>query len=320
MATSLSSNILPPPYNDQTGYQPYYPNINQDSEYYEKEQKLKEFFRKYEISPLFQEDVSCIKKYDIIVICDDSGSMAEMSTYLSLRTNKKVTNSRFDQLQETVEIVAELGVILDDDGIDIWFLNRDQPIKNVRSKEIVMSLFNSKPAGSTPLTRVLARVINEPSNKPKLIIIATDGEPTNDAGYPDLNNFMHLLKVRDVDKNRISILACTNACAQIEWLNRIDGETENVDVVNDYISEREQILKVQGQCFTYSQGDHILKMLLGPILQKYCDLDGNKLQQNSQCEKNSQCETKPTQCLNTCDHRSERDKKADKYICMCPVQ
>src|SRR5437868_2275840 len=121
-------NQSPPSY-----YQPYEPHSS--------EEKLKEFFRMYEISPLFQEDIEAIKKYDIILICDDSGSMTEPSTYLSLKTNEMVTKSRWDELQETVETIVELCILLDDDGIDIWFLNKDPPIKNVTSKETVMQLF-----------------------------------------------------------------------------------------------------------------------------------------------------------------------------------
>jgi len=149
----------------------------------------------YEISPLFQEDIQVIKKYDIVIICDDSGSMVEPSTYLSFKTNKMVTKTRWDELQETVEIIVELCILLDDDGIDIWFLNsRSLPVKNVTSKEKVMELFNMKPYGRTPLTRVTEKVMMEPSNKPKLILIATDGEPNNDDGYSDCDNFLRLLK------------------------------------------------------------------------------------------------------------------------------
>ena len=115
---NLSS--LPPPYDSlNVNY-----NYDQNNEI-----KLNEFFKMYEISPLFQEDIHYIKKYDIIIICDDSGSMVEPSTYLSLKTNKMVTKTRWDELQETVEIIAELCILLNDPGIDIWFLNRDYNIK-----------------------------------------------------------------------------------------------------------------------------------------------------------------------------------------------
>lgn len=253
---------LPPP--------PYQPSSHDPD-------KLKEFFRNYEISPHFQEDIECVKNYDIIVVCDDSGSMVEPSEYLSFKTNKMVKKTRWDELQETVEIIVELGVLLDDDGIDLWFLNRDDPVRHVVSKDTVIELFNRKPSGRTPLTRVVGRIMRELSHKPKLILIATDGEPNDDAGYSDCDNFLRLLKHRDADRNRIGILACTTSDSSMAWLNRVDKEAKHVDVIDDYLSEREQILKIQGKSFSYSHGDHILKMLLGPILQKYDDLDEKRL-------------------------------------------
>jgi hypothetical protein len=306
---------LPPPYQVKQDQNQYHPYDSSD----EKDRKLKDFFKKYEISPLFREDILCVKDYDIILICDDSASMCELSSYMSLKTNKMMSNTRWDELQETVEVIVELGILLDDDGIDIWFLNRDQPIKNVKCKETVTNLFNIKPSGRTPLTRCLRRVINEPSAKPKLILVVTDGEPNDDDGNSDCNNFVNLLKSRDAKKNRISIIACTTVDAQIEWLNRVDGEVENVDVIDDYISERDQILKVQGSNFSYSQGDHILKMLLGPILQKYCDLDGNKLQfDNSKYTPNNNNNNSFCKNMNNKGYNSWMPSRIPyHYNCMC---
>lgn len=285
---NYNQSFQPPPYQPYQPYQPYHVDYDKSNE-----EKLKDFFRMYEISPLFQEDIHAIKKYDIVIICDDSGSMVEPSTYLSLKTNKMVTKTRWDELQETVENIVELCILLDDDGIDIWFLNRDFPIKNVTSKDTVMQLFNKKPCGRTPLTRVTERVMMEPSNKPKLILIITDGEPNNDDGYPDCDNFLRLLKKRNVDQNRISILACTSSDSQMDWLERVDKEAKHVDVVDDYLTEREQILKIQGQNFSYSHGDHILKMLLGPIFQKYDDLDEKQICSNGH-KKNNKKKNKDT--------------------------
>jgi hypothetical protein len=244
-----------------------------------REMQFKEFCRKYEISPTFQEDIDAIRKYDIVVIADDSGSMAEPSEYLSYRTNKFVKKTRWDELCETIEVITELAILLDDDGIDLWFLNVAEPVRNITSKQTIMENFDRRPQGRTPLTRVLSRVMQEQSasGKPKLILIATDGEPNTDDGYDDCKNFLNLLKTRDVNMNRVGILACTTSDKQMKWLARVDIEAKHVDVIDDFLSEREQIIKVQGKGFTYSHGDHILKMLLGPILQKYDDLDEKPL-------------------------------------------
>jgi hypothetical protein len=264
--------IIQSPYNP--GFQPPY-NPGFQSPYLtrpvDKFDLLKQFFRKYDISQIFQEDVDSILQYDIIIIADDSTSMTTPSTYLSFKTNKEVTNTRWDELRETIEVIIEFAICLDNVRIDVHFLNIETPLENITSIEQLNPYFNRVPRGSTPLTKVLKRVIDKPSTKPKLILIATDGEPNDENQNNDCYNFINLLKMRDSEKNRIGILVCTTQ--NLEYLNEIDKEAKHVDIIDDYISEYNQIISIQGKDFSYTHGDHILKMLLGPILHKYDDLD-----------------------------------------------
>lgn len=271
--------------NDNYNYQDtqsLYPSYAQPVNYHTnnnitKQAKLKEFFRKYEISPCFQEDISAASEYEIIVIADDSTSMRDPSDYLSIYNGRIVYGTRWTELQMTIEVLAEIGVILDDDGIDIWFLNRQEPVKNIRSAEEVKILFRDDPTGRTPLTAVLKKVMAQPTVKPKLILIATDGEPNDDDGYSDTDGFITLLSNRDFERNRIAILVCTTSEKTMKWLNDVEKKCKRVDVIDDFATEKSEILKVQGKDFTYTIGDHILKMILGPIFQKFDDLDEKPL-------------------------------------------
>jgi len=264
----------PDPINNQSpynpGFQPPYNPLYQ-ARPVDKFELLKQFFRKYDISQIFQEDVDNILKYDICLILDDSTSMTTPSTYISFKTNKEVTNTRWDELRENIEVIIELGICLDNVKIDVHFLNIETSLRNITSIEQLNPYFDRVPRGSTPLTKVLKRIIDEPSVKPKLILIATDGEPNDDSGKNDCDNFLNLLKMRDSERNRIGILACTTQ--NLQYLNRIDKETKHVDIIDDYKSEYYEIISIQGRDFSYTHGDHILKMLLGPILQKYDELD-----------------------------------------------
>jgi hypothetical protein len=51
-----------------------------------------------------------------------------------------------DELKQTVSIVIDLASILDPDGVDIYFLNRE-PMLNVRSSEELISMFAVPPEG-----------------------------------------------------------------------------------------------------------------------------------------------------------------------------
>ena len=194
-------------------------------------------------------------------------------------------------LYETVCKIVELGGILDDDGVDIWFLNRTynpvekihKPIEGITDMSVVMNWFVEAPTGSTPLTNVLRRVFLSRKGKPQLVLICTDGEPNDANGFSDVRGFTQLLnsRERDVKNNCVSILACTNDDKSVGWLNKLDNDIEYLDVIDDYDTEYMQIIKVQGENFSYTMGDHIIKMLLGPIYEHYDNLDEKKMKLDS---------------------------------------
>jgi hypothetical protein len=51
-----------------------------------------------------------------------------------------------DELKHTVSIVIDIASVLDPDGVDIYFLNRE-PIFNVRSSEELIPIFAIPPGG-----------------------------------------------------------------------------------------------------------------------------------------------------------------------------
>ncbi|KAJ3248534.1 hypothetical protein HDU78_000182 [Chytriomyces hyalinus] len=127
--------------------------------------------------------------HDIVIISDNSTSM---NTKTANPINPRAApTSRWEELKVTVQMVTEIAATLDDDGIDVHFLNRD-PIRNVFDVRQLDDAFESPPSGHTPITRVLKQVLSEKrsravseSNKKLLILIATDGVPTTDMGFDD---------------------------------------------------------------------------------------------------------------------------------------
>ncbi len=276
-----------PYYSDQY-YQPYLPNqlllpnkINQKrtniehDDYqppaYDSNQKFSEIknvddiCNKYEISDYIKEDLKMASSHEIILICDDSGSMRTPSDY---------GKTRWDELKDVSEIIIDIAGILDSSGIDIYFLNREDLLEVKSSK--YLKTFNDPPTGSTPLTKCLAKVMDKKTIKPKLIIIATDGLPTN-GSIIDTTSFSNLLKSRDSINNKICILACTNQNDVMEFLNKLDKTIDHLDVIDDYQSEKKEVLAVQGKHTKYSFGDHICRLILSPIIPEYDLMDEKKL-------------------------------------------
>lgn len=235
--------------------------------------RLNFLINKYEISPLFSEKISVLKNFEIVFLLDDSGSM-----------NTKVDNTsktRWIELREVVKTAMEVATIYDKNGIDIYFLNRD-PHRNIKNFDTINHIFSQEPMGLTPLTENLEKIFESYKNcdKPVLVVIATDGVPTNFRGQSDIESFRRCLDKRDSNKFFISILACSDVEKDIEYLNKIDKKVKNVDVIDDYISEKKEVLAVQGRHFKYTIGDHVLRLLLGSIFPEFDKLDER---QNCRC-------------------------------------
>ena len=78
-------------------------------------------------------------------------------------------------------------LILKNSGCSFYFLNKKpSPIHKITDEEQITQLFKIVPQGLTPLTRVLKEVLydNQPDHTERklLIVIVTDGEPSEDNG------------------------------------------------------------------------------------------------------------------------------------------
>lgn len=107
-------------------------------------------------------------------------------------------------------------------------------------------------------------------------MIATDGAPTDDDGHLQINELYRTLKnERGADHPvPVTIIACTGKQhlwkkrtgkeillfgidddESMAYLNEWDKKLPNLDVVDDYKSERKEILECQGKNFPFSFGD-----------------------------------------------------------------
>ncbi|KAJ3057790.1 hypothetical protein HDU98_006064 [Podochytrium sp. JEL0797] len=75
----------------------------------------------------------------------------------------------------------------------------------------------------------------------------------------------------------VAFLTCTDDDAEIGYLEHWDREIRDLDVIDDYYTERRQILAVQGQQFAFSRGDWVCKMLLGCIDTEIDGLDERRI-------------------------------------------
>eukprot|EP01064_Diplonema_japonicum_P029047 TRINITY_DN4608_c0_g1_i2.p1 TRINITY_DN4608_c0_g1~~TRINITY_DN4608_c0_g1_i2.p1 ORF type:complete len:281 (+),score=71.07 TRINITY_DN4608_c0_g1_i2:39-881(+) len=236
-----------------------------------KTERLQSILTKYEITIAEANDLVALEGYDIVFILDDSGSMTLSSEPASHRKLGQKSRTRWEELGETVKLVAELACVFDDDGIDLHFLNRPT-LKGIKSGDdsTLLAALSTPPSGGTPLTETVERVVREygASEKPVLMLIATDGVPNGGPG-----RFVHL--VTDIVKKKITqvtfkfqILACTDDDDAVSWLDTFDKQFAAVDVTDDYYSERDQVLKA-GRATQFNRADWVMKALLGPVSNKF---------------------------------------------------
>ncbi|CAF1560267.1 unnamed protein product, partial [Adineta steineri] len=245
----------PPSYESVVNDNRYAYHSNQYSESYEERiPGLDRFIRRYEISPSFAERLIQLKGYEIVFICDDSGSM---NTPLDEGSNSSHTKkTRWDELKQIVSTVVDLASIFDTDGVDVYFLNRE-PMFHVKNSSQLENIFAMEPEGSTPIVPVLRQVLNDKRNhvyeRNLLILLATDGVPTDEYERPDVRTLEHVLKNERTPINRIpvTIIACTDDDKCMEYLNDWDKKIPNLDVVDDYVNEKKQIQACQGRDFPF---------------------------------------------------------------------
>jgi hypothetical protein len=250
--------------------------------------KFKNIIMKYDINYDFAFRLRALEGFEIVMILDDSSSMSTPNIDRSQKDISPFSQlpTRWDELKQVVSIIVDLASTLDSDGIDIYFLNRS-PLLHVNDSSQLNQTFSRLPNGPTPITRVLTEVLNIKRpyvhDRKLLILIATDGLPTDDAGQNDLHRLEKVLRndrYPSIENIYISFIACTNDLQSVGYLNVFDKKIPYVDVLDDYQSERAEILAVQGKNFPFSYGDYVVKILMGSIDKWFDQLDEKKVRLN----------------------------------------
>lgn len=228
------------------------------------------FFTQYNIQQYYWNDLMTLANFDITFVADDSGSM---------RQETENGNTRWSELVAMLQIVVTLGGLLDSDGIDVIFLNRGAR-RNVTDMTQISDFLREPPSGKTPLSRRVREAMALASHKPQLLLIATDGQPESDAtnqrdpNFDSIGVFSSVLaNERNPDKTFVSIIKCSNSERETGYLDQLDHDLRNLDVIDDYLSEREEVLRKQGHNFVYTPGDNIARLLLGSIYPRYDNMD-----------------------------------------------
>jgi hypothetical protein len=113
------------------------------------EEKLRNIVQKYEINRFFSDKMQSLLSYKIVFIFDDSGSMNTTLNDSPLNNpNNLFKATRWDELKYFAEISIEIASVFNENGCDIYFLNRyPSPVKNIMNAGQLVNYFRDKPQG-----------------------------------------------------------------------------------------------------------------------------------------------------------------------------
>lgn len=231
------------------------------------EYKFTEICQKYEISGIFADYLRSLINYKVVIIADDSGSMNTFTNY---------GEPRWNELCRFISTVFSVTEMIENSPLDVYFLNRPSII-NVQQLNQIAEAFNFPPKGATPIVPVLRHVLSEqydPSYVGRIIIICTDGEPTDENNNRNIKQLYNVLMCQRKRNDFVSFLACTDDDDSIAYLNRWDVEIPRVDVIDDdYPNEKKEVQRAQGRNFSFTFGEYVVKTLLGSVIPSLDKLD-----------------------------------------------
>lgn len=205
-----------------------------------------------------------LRNFEIFIVVDDSGSM--------LTTVDNTDKTRWDELRDIVKKILPITMIFDSNGVDIHFLNTEK-FSKVKRIEDVEHAFARTPRGYTPLVPVLRDIFQSEKaqrgkDKKLLVFVATDGKPTNSEDEDAVNELEFLMKyTRNVKTTHVSFLLCTDDSQCVDYLEGWDKTMENVDVTDDYETEKAKIRRCQkDENYPFTYDDYIVKALVGSIV------------------------------------------------------
>ncbi|ORY26049.1 hypothetical protein BCR39DRAFT_542398 [Naematelia encephala] len=224
-------------------------------------------------------DLVKIALFDVVILIDDSGSMAF-----------EQGGERIEDLKMILGKIAFACTLFDPDGIQVRFLNSNVQGNGINSEAGAMSLIQQiKFSGLTPLGTSLDQKILQPlllgparSNalrKPLLVIAITDGAPAGES--PGTLASVIARANQELQRSRYGADAVSYQLSQVgndkaaqKFLSSLDDDPQIgslIDQTMEYEYEQEQMKRKTGE--DLSPEMWIMKLLLGPIDTSYDSKD-----------------------------------------------
>jgi hypothetical protein len=235
--------------------------------------------------------------------------------------------TRWTELKKLAAVIIEFVTATNPEGLDIYFMNRPE-ILAVQNMVGLQAAFSDNPNGNTPLVgsldKIYRRYVDVLAEKSLLIVVITDGEPT-DGTRDEL--FYKLKDITRSGKVHISFAECTDNEEDMEYLDAWDGRITNFDNTDDYREELRRVKAAQGRTFKFDYTDYVIKILLATFIRWYYNLDqaaNNRIFNNSNQYGNNRNYNYSDQYANNQIYNPNRDPNIRNYnnqddCCTCTI-
>ena len=202
-----------------------------------------------------------------IWIVDNSASMRARDGRKLVRTQSQddvrhVSCTRMEELKETVAYHAQMAALLEaptkflmlngsDDGAypqELSIAERGSEWIDDDMEHFSENFARVRPKGATPLTNHLLRIyhslLNTPTEGKIVLVLATDGKPTDTLGFvaPSVDRHFEKALKQLQSKAWIVIRLCTNDDTILKYYQKLDDELElSLEVLDDYTDEAKEV-------------------------------------------------------------------------------
>eukprot|EP00428_Durinskia_dybowskii_P027921 CAMPEP_0170240408 /NCGR_PEP_ID=MMETSP0116_2-20130129/19962_1 /TAXON_ID=400756 /ORGANISM="Durinskia baltica, Strain CSIRO CS-38" /LENGTH=267 /DNA_ID=CAMNT_0010491227 /DNA_START=58 /DNA_END=861 /DNA_ORIENTATION=- len=251
---------------------------DEDAAHARRMDRLKATLARFDTTIAEANDLVALSDYEIAVIMDDSSAMLEKADDAPGMNNNR---TRWDEARDNVRFIVDIASCFETDGVDVVFLNRS-PVMGAKDSAALATSFETPPSGTTPLTGAVEQLAKRKVGERKaLLFIITAGVP--DGGRSEFSRALATLSERYSSRLRVQIMACTGDEDVVKWLNELDLVFDNIDVTDDYASEKLEVERA-GRAKRFTRGDWCLKAMLGLVSRKYDEWDEKiPVQKDGQC-------------------------------------
>ena len=179
-----------------------------------------------QVRPDYIAKLRSLESKKVVVLVDDSGSMNNPMFPAAVKKDpyaRQVT--RWMEMQRYLAVILDFATALSPQGCDVHFLNRP-PMRGVTDVTQLAPAMAAPPSGYTPLVPALNFIWNENAAAMResgvLMIVATDGSPTNSQGGDDLSNFFDTVRSKP-SQCAMTMIAFTTDRNSVEYLDTLVG-------------------------------------------------------------------------------------------------